>query len=100
MSDPGPDLVADAVAAGHTVVPVPGPSAVATALSASGLPADRYVFLGFLPRRAQDRRALAAEIAAERHTLVAFETPSGWRRRWPTSPPAWGPTAGRASGAS
>ncbi len=75
VSDPGPDLVADAVAAGHTVVPVPGPSAVATALSASGLPADRYVFLGFLPRRAQDRRALAAEIAAERHTLVAFETP-------------------------
>ncbi|RIL08264.1 16S rRNA (cytidine(1402)-2'-O)-methyltransferase, partial [bacterium] len=75
VSDPGPELVADAVAAGHAVVPIPGPSAVATALSVSGLPADRYVFIGFLPRRSQDRRACIAEVAAEPHTVVAFETP-------------------------
>jgi len=75
VSDPGAALVADALAAGHRVVAIPGPSAVTAALSVSGLPADRYVFLGFLPRRAADRRRLLAEVAAERQTLVAFEAP-------------------------
>src|SRR5262245_33966686 len=49
VSDPGTDLVAAAREAGHTIVPIPGPSAVATALSAAGLSGDRYLFLGFLP---------------------------------------------------
>lgn len=74
LSDPGPALVAAAVAAGHRVTPIPGPSAVAAALSVSGMPADRFVFLGFLPRRSQDRRALLTERATEPATLVAFET--------------------------
>lgn len=74
LSDPGPALVAATVAAGHRVAPIPGPSAVAAALSVSGMPADRFVFLGFLPRRRQDRCALLAERVAEPATLVAFET--------------------------
>lgn len=75
VSDPGAALVAEAAAAGHAVVPLPGPSAVAAALSVSGLPADRFRFLGFLPRRAGDRRALLAAVAAEPDTLVCFEAP-------------------------
>jgi 16S rRNA (cytidine1402-2'-O)-methyltransferase len=75
VSDPGAALVAAAHAAGHPVVAVPGPSAVSAALSIAGLPADSYLFLGFLPRRRADRRSLLSEIAGERRTLVAFETP-------------------------
>lgn len=56
-----------------TVVAVPGPSAAATALVASGLPADAYVFLGVLPRRATERRQLLGSLAAEKRTLVACE---------------------------
>src|SRR5580765_5134348 len=51
VSDPGADLVAAARVAGIAVVPIPGPSAVAATLSAAGLPADRYLFLGFVPRK-------------------------------------------------
>lgn len=75
VSDPGSALVADARAAGHDVVAVPGPSAATAALSISGLPADRYLFLGFLPRRGAERRALLAEVAGLPWTLVAFEAP-------------------------
>ena len=73
ISDPGADLVAAARAAGHPVVVVPGPSAVAAALSGAGLPADRYTFLGFLPRKGPDRAERLAEIAASRVTVVLFE---------------------------
>jgi 16S rRNA (cytidine1402-2'-O)-methyltransferase len=73
VSDPGAALVAAAREAGVVVVPIPGPSAVATALSASGLPADRYLFLGFLPRKGKERREWLAEIQASRHTVVVFE---------------------------
>lgn len=79
VSDPGARLVALAHAAGHPVVAVPGPSAVTAALSISGLPADRYHFLGFLPRRKSERRALLAGLAGDAHTLVAFETPQRLR---------------------
>jgi 16S rRNA (cytidine1402-2'-O)-methyltransferase len=79
VSDPGAQLVALAHAAGHPVVAVPGPSAVTAALSISGLPADRYHFVGFLPRRKSERRALLSEIAAAPHSLVAFETPQRLR---------------------
>jgi len=76
VSDPGTDLVAAARDAGFTVVPVPGPSAVATALSASGIPADRYLFLGFLPRKGRDRTRLLTRAAAEEWSVVFFEAPS------------------------
>ena len=64
-----------ALAAGHRVEVVPGPSAVTTALVGSGLPSDRFLFVGFLPRKSGERRALLAELAAEPGTLVAFEAP-------------------------
>ena len=64
VSDPGYRLVAAAVEAGHRVVPVPGPSAVLAALAVSTLPSDRFLYLGFLPRRSGDRRRRLAEVAA------------------------------------
>jgi 16S rRNA (cytidine1402-2'-O)-methyltransferase len=73
VSDPGAALARLAREAGVRVVPVPGPSAVAAALSAAGLPADRFLFLGFLPRRGPERRALLARAAAEPWTVVLYE---------------------------
>jgi 16S rRNA (cytidine1402-2'-O)-methyltransferase len=75
LSDPGYELVQAALAAGHAVQAIPGPSAIATALVASGLPADRFLFVGFLPRKAAERRSLLAELADEPGTWIAFETP-------------------------
>jgi 16S rRNA (cytidine1402-2'-O)-methyltransferase len=76
VSDPGTDLVAAAREAGFTVVPIPGPSAVATALSAAGIPADRYLFLGFIPRKGAERTRLLARAAEEEWSVVLFEAPS------------------------
>ncbi|MFE2427581.1 16S rRNA (cytidine(1402)-2'-O)-methyltransferase [Streptomyces sp. NPDC059373] len=75
VSDPGYRLVAAAVERDIKVTAVPGPSAVLTALALSGLPVDRFCFEGFLPRKAGERRARLAEVAAERRTLVYFEAP-------------------------
>ena len=75
LSDPGYELIEAAIAHGIPVVPVPGPSALITALVVSGLPTDSFLFLGFLPRRQKERRHLLASVARERHTLVAFEAP-------------------------
>ena len=75
VSDPGYLLVAAAVEAGIAVAPVPGPSAAIAALSASGLPCDRFCFEGFLPARAAARRQRLAELAAEARTLVLYEAP-------------------------
>jgi 16S rRNA (cytidine1402-2'-O)-methyltransferase len=75
VSDPGYLLVSAAVEAGIDVVPVPGPSAAIAALSASGLPCDRFCFEGFLPARAAARRRRGAELAAEPRTLVIYEAP-------------------------
>jgi len=75
ISDPGEDLVAAAAAAGHRVVAVPGPSAVMAALSVSGLPTRRFLYLGFLPRVGGERRALFHSVADLPYTLVAFESP-------------------------
>ena len=75
VSDPGERLVARALADGHRVVPVPGPSAVLAALVASGLPAERFTFVGFLPRRAGERTRQLAELAPRPETLVLFESP-------------------------
>jgi 16S rRNA (cytidine1402-2'-O)-methyltransferase len=74
ISDPGEALVAEAVARGIPVVPVPGPSAVIAALSASGLPSGRFHFLGFLPRSGPDRTAVLDEVARLRATLVLYES--------------------------
>ena len=76
VSDPGTTLVAEAKARGLSVVPIPGPSAVAVALSASGLPADRYLFLGFLPRKGKHRRELIDTIRESSWTVVVFESPN------------------------
>jgi 16S rRNA (cytidine1402-2'-O)-methyltransferase len=73
ISDPGAALVAAARAAGCPVVVVPGPSAVTAALSVSGFSADRYCFLGFLPRKGTDREALLTEAATSAVTVVLFE---------------------------
>ncbi|EYT79283.1 MULTISPECIES: 16S rRNA (cytidine(1402)-2'-O)-methyltransferase [unclassified Streptomyces] len=74
VSDPGYRLVAAAVERDVRVTAVPGPSAVLTALALSGLPVDRFCFEGFLPRKAGERRSRLREVAAERRTLVFFES--------------------------
>jgi 16S rRNA (cytidine1402-2'-O)-methyltransferase len=73
ISDPGMKLVRAARAAGIAVVPIPGPSAVLAALSACGLPTDRFVFEGFLPRRAAARATRLEALRREPRTLVLFE---------------------------
>ena len=75
VSDPGAPLVREVAVAGFPVAAVPGPSAVTTALAVSGLAADSFLFLGFLPRRRKERRERLAEIARFRETLVIFEAP-------------------------
>jgi 16S rRNA (cytidine1402-2'-O)-methyltransferase len=75
LSDPGYELVRAALAAGHEVVPIPGPSALLAALVASGLPSDSFLYLGFLPRKPNERRRLLDSVAGEPRTLVAFEAP-------------------------
>jgi 16S rRNA (cytidine1402-2'-O)-methyltransferase len=75
ISDPGARLVRACVDAGLAVEVVPGPSAVLAALVLSGLPTDRFVFEGFLPRRGPARRERIAAIAAEHRTVVVFEAP-------------------------
>lgn len=75
VSDPGAILVAAARARDVPVVAIPGPTAVAAALSVSGLAADRYVFLGFLPRKGGDRRRLLEVVAKSEWTVVVFEAP-------------------------
>ncbi|HEY6478460.1 MAG TPA: 16S rRNA (cytidine(1402)-2'-O)-methyltransferase [Streptosporangiaceae bacterium] len=75
ISDPGYRLVAAAAAAGVRVTALPGPTAVTTALAISGLPTDRFVFEGFLPRKAGDRARRLAGLADERRTVVFYESP-------------------------
>jgi 16S rRNA (cytidine1402-2'-O)-methyltransferase len=75
VSDPGALLVAAAHDAGIRVSPVPGPSAVAALLSVAGLPADRFVFDGFLPPRAGERRKRLRALAAEPRTVVVYDAP-------------------------
>jgi 16S rRNA (cytidine1402-2'-O)-methyltransferase len=75
ISDPGAALVSAVRNRGGSVVPVPGPSAVVAALSACGFPADRFLFLGFLPRKGSERERLLAQIAESEYTVVVFEAP-------------------------
>ena len=75
VSDPGQRLVAAAAAAGIGVSAVPGPSAPVTALAVSGLPTDRWIMEGFLPRKGKARNRRLDEIAAEQRTVVLLESP-------------------------
>ncbi len=75
ISDPGQPLIAAALERGVPVEPVPGPSALTTALVVSGLPTDRFLYLGFLPRVRSDRKRLLQSVAGLPFTLVAFEAP-------------------------
>lgn len=76
ISDPGYELIREALARGVTVVPLPGASAVITALVGSGLPTDGFVYIGFLPRKDKALREYLGELAAERRTLIAYESPN------------------------
>ena len=76
VSDPGFAVVRAAIDAGVRVTAVPGPSAVLTALAVSGLPTDRFVFEGFPPRKPGERRRFLEALAAERRTVVLFESPN------------------------
>jgi 16S rRNA (cytidine1402-2'-O)-methyltransferase len=79
ISDPGAALVRMVRQAGFPVVPIPGPSAVTTALSAAGFPADRYLFLGFLPRRGAERDRLLDQAVDSAWTVAMFESPQRLR---------------------
>ncbi len=75
ISDPGYELVCACVESGVPVVPVPGPSAVVTAVAAAGLPTERFVFEGFLPLKAKLRQARLEELKTEPRTIVLYESP-------------------------
>ena len=75
ISDPGAQLVSVAAEAGHTVTPIPGPTAIAALLSVAGLPVDKFTFLGFLPRRAGQRRRMIEAVAEQEWPIVLYESP-------------------------
>jgi 16S rRNA (cytidine1402-2'-O)-methyltransferase len=75
VSDPGYRLVGDCVAEAIPVTAIPGASAVLMALALSGLPTDRFVFLGFLPTKTAERKKLLTEFMGVKATLIAFESP-------------------------
>jgi 16S rRNA (cytidine1402-2'-O)-methyltransferase len=75
LSDPGYELIRAAIQVGFPIVPIPGPVAAITALVVSGLPTDSFTFLGFLPRKASERRHALHAIATEKRTLVLYEAP-------------------------
>jgi len=75
VSDPGYRVVAAAIAAGARIVPIPGPSAVLAALVGAGLPTDRFLFLGFPPRKPGARRRLFESVRLLPYTLVLYESP-------------------------
>jgi 16S rRNA (cytidine1402-2'-O)-methyltransferase len=83
ISDPGYELVKACVEAGISVVPIPGVSAVLTAISAAGLPTDRFTFEGFLPAKGQERRDRLEALQAETRTMVIYESPHRLRQTLP-----------------
>jgi 16S rRNA (cytidine1402-2'-O)-methyltransferase len=76
LSDPGARLVRGAIDAGVRVVPIPGASALLAALATSGIPADRFTFLGFLPRKGRERREALDLIRQSTHAVVLYEAPA------------------------
>jgi len=75
ISDPGYELVVAAAQSGISIVPIPGPSVLITALAVSGLATDQFVYVGFLPRKKGQRRRFLEQIAKEERTIIAFESP-------------------------
>jgi len=75
MSDPGYEMIVAASQRGIPVVPIPGPSVVTTALVISGLPTDKFIYLGFLPRKSSARRRLLEFVADKDETIVTLESP-------------------------
>jgi len=75
INDPGYELVKAALASGWDVLPVPGPSAPIAALTASGLPTDSFLYLGYLPHKSNERRKVVEQIANLSYTLIFFESP-------------------------
>ena len=75
ISDPGLELIQAAIARGYAVVPLPGACALTTALAGAGLPTDRFIYLGFLPRKAKALRELLHSLRSRQETLVAYESP-------------------------
>ncbi len=75
ISDPGYELIAAAVASGIKVVPLPGPSALITALAVAALPVDRFLYIGFLDSKSAGRKKQLEEVATETGTILALETP-------------------------
>ncbi len=75
ISDPGVYLVDQAVNEGITVIPIPGPSAVITALSVSAMPSEQFLFLGFLPNKSGKRKKVLEGVSSEPRTMVFFEAP-------------------------
>jgi 16S rRNA (cytidine1402-2'-O)-methyltransferase len=75
LSDPGYELIRSAIERGHRIVPLPGATAAIPALVASGLPTDSFIFVGFLPRKAGDRRRALEAVKSDRRTLIFFEAP-------------------------
>ncbi|MCU0481120.1 MAG: 16S rRNA (cytidine(1402)-2'-O)-methyltransferase [Anaerolineae bacterium] len=76
ISDPGYELVKAVIQAGYRVEALPGANAVLPALTASGLPTDTFLFLGFFPRKTGDQVALLTDIATLKHTLIFYESPN------------------------
>ena len=76
LNDPGYPLIREAITAGHQVVPIPGPSAPITALTASGLPSDNFIFFGYVPRKASERMALFEVLKQEARSAIGFEVPN------------------------
>lgn len=75
ISDPAAHLVVECIREGIRVVPIPGPTAIIAALVTSGLPTDRFVFEGFLPRRGKKRRMRLRDLAREERTMILYEAP-------------------------
>ncbi|MDZ8187887.1 MAG: 16S rRNA (cytidine(1402)-2'-O)-methyltransferase [Nostoc sp. ChiSLP02] len=75
ISDPGYELIKACIEAGISVVPIPGASAAITALSAAGLPTDKFVFEGFLPAKTQQRREHLESLETESRTIIFYESP-------------------------
>jgi 16S rRNA (cytidine1402-2'-O)-methyltransferase len=76
ISDPGYELIQEAIRRGVRIEPLPGPTAIIPALVASGLPTDGFVYVGFLPRKSGERSAFLEAVAHERRTLIAYESPN------------------------
>ncbi|MBN3905641.1 MAG: 16S rRNA (cytidine(1402)-2'-O)-methyltransferase [Nostoc sp. NMS1] len=90
ISDPGYELVKACIEAGISVVPIPGPSAAITALSAAGLPTDRFVFEGFLPAKTQQRQEHLESLQTESRTLIFYESPHRLRDTLQDLADVWG----------